>query len=556
MIFSILILPLSIFFIYISLTGLGYTFFRICSFDKKYSAYIFPIVSFPIIFFIVTILHFFTKLDPIYNITIVILSFLLFIFYFNKLLIFNFNKKLNLIIFFLALVLVTAQFIGHKVNEDYGYYHLPYIINFISDKLIFGLSHLSMVQGYNSAWLNVSAFFYFPLVMDKSIHFANSVLFFSVLIYFFNFLFNKKNIHNFPLSSLYALLAVSFFIIKNSRLNSFGVDVPGHIYASMVFFLFLNFCENKDYTFRKITFYLISLFSIFAILIKLSYVPLFLIPLICLFFEKKILNIKLFLILFIFGSCWIIQQVAYTGCVIFPLEFTCFNTLPWYSESLINSAAFSLEYINKSYWVYEGSLTEAEYIKNFNWVETWFLRNLIELVENILIFIIILLSLLFVNFLSKKNYKSPIKNYLLIIMIPIFFGFLIWFLKAPVMRYGIFYLNSFIFLIFLYLFQERFISNINYKFVIIILSISLIFNITKNINRISNLEIYKDFPFPKKIKILYNTVKVNNLILNTPISQGNVQSGVCWDTPIYCRVGKFDDLSILKKKSYLFITPK
>ena len=75
MIFSILILPLSIFFIYISLTGLGYTFFRICSFDKKYSAYIFPIVSFPIIFFIVTILHFFTKLDPIYNITIVILSF-------------------------------------------------------------------------------------------------------------------------------------------------------------------------------------------------------------------------------------------------------------------------------------------------------------------------------------------------------------------------------------------------------------------------------------------------------------------------------------------------
>lgn len=554
--FSILIVPLSILFIYFSLTGIGYTFFRICSIDKKYSAHIFPIVSFPIIFFIVTVLHFFTKLDPIYNITIVILSFLLFIFNFNKLFIFNFNKKVNIIIFFLALVLVTVQFIGHKVNEDYGYYHLPYIINFISDKLIFGLSHLSMVQGYNSAWLNVSAFFYFPFLMDKSIHFANSVLFFSVLIYFFNFLFNKKNIYNFPLSSLYALLAVSFFIIKNSRLNSFGVDVPGNIYASMVFFLFLNFCENKNYTYRKITFYLISLFSIFAILIKLSYIPLILIPLICLFFEKKILNIKLFLFLFVFGNCWIIQQVAYTSCVIFPLEFTCLKTLPWYSESFTNNAAFSLEYINKSYWVYEGSLTEAEYIKNFNWVGTWFSRNLIELVENILIFTIILFSLLFVNFSPKKNFKFPIKSYLLIIMIPIFFGFLIWFLKAPVMRYGIFYLNSFIFLIFLYLFQERFISNLNYKFVIIILSISLTFNITKNINRISNLETYEDFPFPKKIKIVYDTVKVNNLIFNTPISQGNVQSGVCWDTPIYCRVGKFDDLNILKKKSYLFITPK
>ena len=554
--FSIFIIPLSILFLYFSLTGLGSIFFKICSFDKKYSNLIFPIVSFPIIFFIVTILHLFTKLNPIYNFSIIFISLLLFIFNFKKLFIFNFNKKVNLIIFFLTLALVSIQFIGHKVNEDYGYYHLPYIVNFISDKLIFGLSHLSMVQGYNSAWLNVSAFFYFPFLTDKFIHFANSVLFFSVLIYFFNFLFNKKNIYNFPLSSLYSLLAISFFLIKNSRLNSFGVDVPGHIYASIIFFLFLNFCENKDFVFRKITFYIISFFSIFVILIKLSYIPLILIPFICLFFEKKILNIKLFIFLFSFGISWVIQQVAYTSCVIFPLDFTCFNFLSWYSESFINGAAFSLEYINKSYWVYEGSLTESEYVKNFNWVGTWFSRNLIELIENIIIFIIILFSLLIVNFFSKKNFKAPIKSYLLVAMIPIFFGFLLWFLKAPVTRYGIFYLNSFILLIFLFLFEGRLISNLNYKFIIIVLSISLTFNITKNINRISKLDPYENFPFPKKIKIVYDSVKNNNLTFNSPISQGDVQSSVCWDTPVYCRAGKFDNINIIKKNSYTFITPK
>ena len=79
----------------------------------------------------------------------------------------------NKFIFFIVLLLISIQFVGHNVNEDYGYYHLPYIINFVSDKLILGLSHLSMVQGYNSAWLNVSAFFFLPVMMDKSVHFAN-----------------------------------------------------------------------------------------------------------------------------------------------------------------------------------------------------------------------------------------------------------------------------------------------------------------------------------------------------------------------------------------------
>ena len=39
-------------------------------------------------------------------------------------------------------------------------------------------------------------------------------------------------------------------------------------------------------------------------------------------------------------------------------------------------------------------------------------------------------------------------------------------------------------------------------------------------------------------------LEINNLDLNTPISQGDIQSGVCWNTPVYCRAGKFDSLNI------------
>tara|TARA_Y100000768_G_C23980185_1_gene685309 strand:- start:180 stop:1829 length:1650 start_codon:yes stop_codon:yes gene_type:complete len=546
---SYIIIPLSILFFYLSLKGLGSIFFKIAKLENSQPDTIYPIISFPLIFFVTTVLHFFTKLHPNINLSIFMIGFLIYIL--------KLKKKENLFFLFVILIIVSIQFIGHEVNEDFGYYHLPYIINFVSDKLILGLSHLSMVQGYNSAWLNTTSLFYLPIVLDKTVHFANVVIFFSLFIYYLNFLSKKNNFNNFPLSSLYAILSISFFIIKNSRLNSYGVDVPGHIYASLVFFLFLNFYEKKDFDFRKKIFYLISIFSIFCILIKLSYIPLIIFPLICVIFEKKILSKKIIIIIFLLGVPWILQQVAYTSCIIFPLDFTCIKFLPWYSKSFINDAAFSLEYINKSYWVYEGPLSQEEYVKNFSWVKTWFLRNIIELSENLLTFIIPLILLVLFNFKGIKKTKQNIKKKTIIIFaLPIMVGFAIWFLKAPVVRYGIFYLNTIIFLIFLFIFREKIFFYLNKKFFLTILIISLTFNISKNLNRISNVKQYEEFPFPEIKKIYYSTKIINNLNFHTPIIRNDPQSGVCWHTPIYCRAGDYDHLNISINKGYLVITDK
>ena len=547
MIIFYIIIPITILFFYLSLKGLGSIFFKIAGVKNLQSDTIYPIISFPLIFFVTTILHLFIKLHPNINLSIIMVGFFIYIF--------NLKKKENLLFLFLILIVTSIQFIGHEVNEDFGYYHLPYVINFVSDKLILGLYHLSMVQGYNSAWLNVSSLFYLPLVLDKSVHFVNLVIFLSLFIYYVNFLLNKKNLYNFPLSSLYAILGLFFFIIKNSRLNTFGVDVPGHIYASLVFFLFLNFYEKKDFNFRKNTFYLISIFSVFCILIKLSYIPLIIFPLICLLIEKKILNMKITIIILSLSVPWVLQQIAYTSCIIFPLDFTCIKLLPWYSKSFINDAAFSLEYINKSYWVYEGPLSEKEYVESFNWFKTWFLRNLIELSENLSVYIFPLILLSILNFKGIKKKEQNIKNEIFIILaLPIIIGFAIWFLKAPVVRYGIFYLNTIIFLIFLFIFREKLLFYLNKKFILILLIISLTFNVIKNINRISEVKNYEEFPFPALKKIFYSTKIINDINFHTPISQNDPQSGVCWNTPIYCRAGNYDGLNISMKKGYLIIT--
>ena len=84
MILSILIIPIFIVLFYFSLKSLGLIFFKILSIDNEYSDDVYPLIAFPIIFFLVTILHFFVKLNPVLNLLILILAFIVSIFYFKK----------------------------------------------------------------------------------------------------------------------------------------------------------------------------------------------------------------------------------------------------------------------------------------------------------------------------------------------------------------------------------------------------------------------------------------------------------------------------------------
>ena len=97
---------------------------------------------------------------------------------------------------------------------------------------------------------------------------------------------------------------------------------------------------------------------------------------------------------------------------------------------------------------------------------------------------------------------------------------------------------------------------INKKFAAVILIFGLIFNLSKNINRVVNVDYYDEFPYPKIENIIYETKVHQNLTLNTPITMESNQSSVCWDVPVYCRPGKFDHLNIYKKRGYLIFTEK
>ena len=75
----------------------------------------------------------------------------------------------------------------------------------------------------------------------------------------------------------------------------------------------------------------ISLFSIFAFTIKTFLTFIFFIPLIIFFknFKKKL--IPLFATFFII--LWFIKNILISGCLIYPVNSTCFNNLDWYSSN-------------------------------------------------------------------------------------------------------------------------------------------------------------------------------------------------------------------------------
>ena len=130
--------------------------------------------------------------------------------------------------------------------------------------------------------------------------------------------------------------------------------------------------EKKEY------FFLILIFSIFSILIKLSTIPVVLLPLFLYFkhfnyLKFDIFKFKFFLI-YIFLISFLIQQFIYTGCLFFPSNLTCFN-VSWFSKDILN-LSYQLELINKSYFsVAKDFLSPDEYLKDFNWLQNYFLNG-------------------------------------------------------------------------------------------------------------------------------------------------------------------------------------
>ena len=508
-----------------------------------------------------TIIHFFLPLSPNLNLFFHIIGII--IFFLNYKYFFINLKKVDYFIFFLSILFAAILFYSHKPNEDFGFYHLPYIVNFTNEKIIFGLNSLQIQQGWNSIWLNIhSAFVIFTL--DYSlVYLLNSIFFIFVISIFSSEIIKNfdSNITDYKITFYFSFLFLIFFLIKFSRINSYGLDVPGNYLLIISILYFLKFFQSDEI---KIDYFMIiTIFLIFSATIRISNLP-FLIIIIYLFFKnsiyKKIIFSKFLLFISIFFIAWAAQQFIYTSCLIIPNELTCFNTI-WYDKNYLENFSQSTLVVNKSYESYTGDLTMKQYYNNFQWVPTWFFRNLNELLEYLVTFCIPLLILLIFNKKNKiKNdmYHNP-KNNLFFLIAVIITALFLWFYNSPVIRMGNHFIMLLIFLtIVKFTCFKRMVSNkIPKKVIFSLVVFSLIFSGSKNFHRINNINNNPNAPWPYFPIISYKTISQNNLSLNTVIKTGSPQTSVCWDTPIICRTKNFEDLEITRIfNNYLLINKK
>ena len=373
--FLILIFTAGIVLLSLSISGYG----RLINLTIKKNFFLEIFLGFIIISLLVTIVHFFFKINLFISSLIFILGILLF-FFKGKFRQLRLSKitDINYLVIFLFLI---PLFLSQKYHEDFGYYHLPYAIGFIEEKIIFGFANIDQSYVYNSIWLNLYSIFF---LSDKNFDFLTLP---SFLIYLYFILFSYHQIiskNEKTISDYFLLTAVFYFILKFTRISEFGVDLPATIFSVLSIYYFIKFSEIDFKKERKEYFFLILIFSIFAILIKLSTIPVILLPvfLYLKYFNDlnfEIFNLKFLFIYFLFIT-FFIQQFIFTGCIFFPSNSTCLN-VSWFSEDHINISN-RLELINKSYSsVGKDIITPEEYLKNFNWFSYWLKRNFIEILE-------------------------------------------------------------------------------------------------------------------------------------------------------------------------------
>ncbi len=546
----------SIFFL-ISIIGYG-IFFRkkIILLDNENNLGELGILGLVLLTFLATFFHFFLPIGKNFNLVIHIIGIIFFFLNFKEIFnLFNKEKKIFIFLYFSSLLI----FYQHKPNEDFGFYHLPYVVNFTSEKIIIGLSNLQIQQGWNSIWLNLHSIFFFKFLEYKGVYLLNSFLFLFVSNIFLNYIVTKYQ-NNFFFNKIlfnFSFIFLNFFLIKFSNLNSYGLDVPGNYLTILGIFYFLKIIFEKK---NETNFFKVScLLLVYAFTVRISNV-LFLLLLLFIFFKKnfhtKILFTKFALFIFLFLFSWTVQQFLYTGCLVFPYDFLCFDNLSWSDPNFITKFQQGTSLANKSYELYKGYLSIEEYSKNFNWVTTWFQRNRIELFEYIGPFIVVIL---FAFILSKKIFilkKNKSQNFdVAILFVIIFLSFIVWFVNSPVIRMGNHLILCLLFFLIFYapIFNKSLILNLSKKSTAFILIISFSVFLLKNFIRIDKNYNVSQGPWPIFEKINFQKEKINDFTINRIVEGSTVQSNVCWDTSFLCVRSELNTLKI-KRGRYIIMS--
>lgn len=560
MFFNFILLFSTYWMILFSIVGYGYILNRNILKIKQQN---FGINGLTGIFFLILysyISHFFFPHGIFHNSLVLILGIIFFLLFRNQII--N-NKNFNLVLILFFVIFISLLIF--KTHDDFPYYHFPYTYYLTQNSLIVGVGQFNHGFRTHSSIFYLNSLFYLPIIKYYTFYIPTLII-----LGFANFIFLdqilkalKKNKINFIF--YYCLLFIIFFNIFFYRIQEHGSDRSAQILISILFLYITYFFlekKNQDIYFKYILITLgitISLKAFFIVYLILT-VPV----LIYLFKEKKsyfilhVLTDEMFKYFSILIFLVFVIYFLNTGCIIYPIPFTCFDNLDW-SVGLNETIRMNEHY---QLWSKAGKTTSFStedpnfYLKDFNWIQNWFDMYFFNKVSDFILGLLLVSLIVFFIFYKKQKRKiitSPkTRSYIKLTLFFLIILLFEWFVNHPSLRYGGYILVAFIFFIPLSLILESYKNKILAikKSVIILLIITIIIFVGRNIIRIND-EINKYDYKPLRSTFYYIDkshfrihLKFENLIENF---------NNCKQEKIYCDNNKLKNIKEIYPNKYLLI---
>lgn len=330
--------------------------------------------------------------------------------------------------------IISVSSYGINFHYDSGAYHLNYQNWIYENKITLGVANLNPYYSYGSIQEYIfSNLSYFKINL---LLFYVELTFFTVFFVWIYQLINKNNNDFLQRSSVFILL---FLFLDNfgylgGANGSIQIQMVGKpdtavaIIWIVISLLIINDLLKRSSDQNQLS--LILMFSLFAFQLKSNASPLIFILFFYIFkFRQKITvfnwqNIMFLVLLFLF----LLKNFLVSGCLIYPLNLTCFKNVSW----------INFEHINESSYITLSGNKRLQLGENF-------IQSLVELLNhsyNFQIYFNFVLSLFLIFIFKKMFYITMYKNNhaKILYFIFIIFNYALFLFTVPAFRngYGLF----------------------------------------------------------------------------------------------------------------------
>jgi hypothetical protein len=398
-----------------------------------------------------TVVNFFSEIGSRVAISVSIIGILLFAFFLIR----GNSARRNLSRPFLVLacvlsVFLTASLASLEFRYDAGLYHLPMQLWIRNEPIAFGLANFHDRFGFNSIQEPLDALFWLPDHNFALVAIISTLFFF----FFFSAILEsllRESRSNSTLTTLFCILSpLSFLVFHDYFIFALSAnDSPAGILYLMTVLSFLQLLAQRHDKAKTLSqFFSVNVLTIFAVTLKLSSISLFLLLAASYFVVVRthLLSYRRAFAVALFAACLlapaVLRGIALSGCMAFPVTQTCIMALSWSAESKARSISDGI-----TGWARAPGPGHLDHVTGWDWLPSWFDRNSATLLS------LFATSLFLVGLLylfsgaifearpavrgSSEDAETAVVPTLTSLIVLETTTLIIWFLKAPDMRFGI-----------------------------------------------------------------------------------------------------------------------